>query len=807
MKKILLASFLAATSINLAQAFVLEDVKTEGVSPAVGLSVVDSLGLKKGQNIDKSKISGIISRLYATGSYRNIEARQDGNILVLEFDPYNTVVDLEIKGSKSIPKEALMDSLKQASIAKGELLDQTSLDNFKKGLLEHYQTIGRYNATVDFDQKDIGNNRVELKLNINEGDVALVKNINFVGNKSFKKSKLLDQIKIAPNSPWWDLFSSSKFDQNKLQADLDKIRDFYISRGYAKYALKNVDVNLSENKEDVDLSISLSEGKVYKIANVDIKGNMAGKEAELNKIIAQLRKGDVFDGVLVRNIEQELKDKLGEYGYGVPKINLLPRFNDENGKVELYYLVDAGKRYYVHEIRFAGNDTSADSTLRQEMRQQEGTWLSSTLLNLGKTRLERTGFFESVELKTVPVAGVGDQLDAIYTVKERNTGSISAGIGYGTESGLSYQLSAKQDNFLGKGSAVSISGQKDEYSTNLNFSYNEPYFTKDGISMGVDAFYETYDNKSSKTSARYSRTTYGLSSNLGFPVNENNYFYIGLGYVSSKIKNIDPEYNRAMYLKSLKLDKWKFKSGDFELFLGWTYNNLNRGFFPTEGTLLRLTARVTTPGSDNNYLRTKADLSNYFPLTKSHNFVLLSRASFSYAKGLGGKKVPFYQYYTAGGIGSLRGFSYGAVGPKAIYAADTSLASVSTNKNKYNNINYDVVGGNAMATASVELVVPTPFISDKHQSSVRTSLFVDAASVWDTSWNDKKVSKFRKVSGGNVAKLVENYGDPSKIRSSFGAAFQWQSPIGTLVFSYAKPIKKYEGDQIEQFQFSIGGSF
>ncbi len=457
------------------------------------------------------------------------------------------------------------------------------------------------------------------------------------------------------------------------------------------------------------------------------------------------------------------------------------------------FVVDAGRRLTVREVRFEGNTVSADSTLRQEMRQQEGTWYNSQLVELGKVRLDRTGFFETVESKIIPVQNSSDEVNVIYKVKERQTGSINFGIGYGTESGISYQASVKQDNFLGTGAAVSLGGTKNDYGTSLNLGYTEPYFTKDGVSLGGNVFFENYDNSKSETSSTYKRTTYGGNLTLGFPVNENNSYYMGLGYTYNKISNFAPEYNRKLYLDSMNFNGNSIKTSDFDFSFGWNYNSLNRGYFPTKGVKASLGGRVTIPGSDNKYYKLSADVQGFYPLDRDHRWVISAKASAGYANGFGNKRLPFYQTYTAGGIGSLRGFAYGSIGPNAIYA---------DRHGDFNKISSDVIGGNAITTASAELIVPTPFVSDKGQNTVRTSLFVDAASVWNTKWKSDKSGL-----DNNVLKSLPDYEKVSRIRASAGVGFQWQSPIGPLVFSYAKPIKKYEYDDVEQFQFSIGGSF
>lgn len=803
MKKLLVTSFLLSSTSVLAAPFTVQDIRVEGIDPVTAKNMIADLPVKVGQRATDQDLSQIVRSLFLRGSYENIEALREGNVLVLRIQARPYISSLEIEGNKQIPKDALENNLRENGIAKGEILGREKLASFRQELLNYYHSMGYTNAQVNTIVDDLGQGRAALKLDIKENGAALVKTIKFVGNHQFSDSKLLSQIEIQPDVSWWNIFSSSRFAEPKWDKDLHTLRDFYLNQGYAKFNIVKSDVQYSDDKKEIALTLTLDEGDKYTINDVRIIGDTAGMSADLNQLLLNIKSGEQFRGNTVRTIEDGIKSVLGARGYANPQINIQPEFNDSEHTVNLIVVVDAGRRYYVRSIRFEGNDVSADSTLRQEMRQQEGSWLSTSLIEQGKYRLERTGFYETVESQTLAVSGVDDQLDVVYKVKERNTGSINFGIGFGTESGLSYQASVKQDNFLGMGSSVSLSGVKNKYSTSINLGYNEPYFTRDGVSLGGNIFYDTYDYKNSDTTASYARTNYGINSTLGFPVNEHNAYYLGVGYVHNKLKNMSPEYNRAQYLRSMGADGWRIKSDDFEFSFGWNYNTLNRGFLPTEGSRASIGGKITIPGSDNKYYKLSADVVTYQPLNYDQSWVLSGRAGLSYANGFSGKKLPFYQNYSAGGIGSLRGFAYGAVGPRAIYN-NHSNASINSPAADYNNINYDVIGGNAMATASIELIMPTPFVSDKNQNSVRTSLFVDAASVWNTEWSKNKSALFTQ---GNVPQRIADYSDPSRIRASAGLSFQWNSPIGPLVFSYAKPLKKYEGDEIEQFQFSIGGSF
>ena len=801
MKKLLLVSLLFGSTAALAGPFVVQDIRVDGVQAGRESQIIASLPIKIGQKINDANISNIVRNLFLTGQYDDVRASQQGNTLVISVTPKAIISDVVFEGNKSVPNDALKQNLDTNGFRKGDMLNREKLEEFRKGLEEHYHSVGRYNAKVETIVNPLPNNRAEVKIQVTENDVALLKDITFVGNQAFDSDRLEDQMELQPDA-WWKFFGN-KFDSTQFTKDLETIRNYYLDRGYAKVGIANTDVKLNNEKTEARVTIDIVEGEKYTVNSARIVGDVGGMAEQLAPLLKQIHVGEEFRRSDVLLVEESIKATLGERGYGSAQVNVQPDFNDENKTVGLSFVVDAGKRYSVRQIRFEGNTVSADSTLRQEMRQQEGSWLSTDLVELGKVRLDRTGFFETVESRTEAVEGTNDQVDVIYKVKERNTGSINFGIGYGTESGLSYQASIKQDNFLGMGSSLSLAGSRNDYGTSVNLGYTEPYFTKDGVSLGGNVFFESFDNSKNSTSAAYARTTYGGNLTLGFPVNENNAYYLGVGYAYNKLKNITPEYNRALYLASMNFDDWVFKSHDYDVSFGWNYNSLNRGFLPTKGVKASIGGKVTIPGSDNKYYRLNADVQGFYPLNRDQTWVLSGRLGASYADGFGGKRLPFYQTYTAGGIGSLRGFSYGAIGPQAIYAKTPISAAcrgVSTTPSCYNDdkLNGDVVGGNAMATASVELIVPTPFVAEKNQNSVRTSFFVDAASVWDTHWKSEK---------GKFNSNLPDYGDPSRVRASAGISFQWQSPIGPLVFSYAKPIKKYENDDIEQFQFSIGGSF
>jgi len=604
MKKLLLVSLLFGSTTALAGPFVVQDIRVDGVQAGSESQIIASLPIKIGQKINDANISNIVRNLFLTGQYDDVRASQQGNTLVISVMPKAIISDVVFEGNKSVPNDALKQNLDTNGFRKGDVLNREKLEEFRKGLEEHYHSVGRYNAKVETIVNPLPNNRAEVKIQVTENDVALLKDVTFVGNKAFDSDRLEDQMELQPDA-WWKFFGN-KFDSTQFTKDLETIRNYYLDRGYAKAGIANTDVKLNDEKTEARVTIDIVEGEKYTVNGTRIVGDVGGMAEQLAPLLKQIHVGEEFRRSDVQLVEESIKATLGERGYGSAQVNVQPDFNDENKTVGLSFVVDAGKRYSVRQIRFEGNTVSADSTLRQEMRQQEGSWLSTDLVELGKVRLDRTGFFETVESRTEAVEGTNDQVDVIYKVKERNTGSINFGIGYGTESGLSYQASIKQDNFLGMGSSLSLAGSRNDYGTSVNLGYTEPYFTKDGVSLGGNVFFESFDNSKNSTSAAYARTTYGGNLTLGFPVNENNAYYLGVGYAYNKLKNITPEYNRALYLASMNFDDWVFKSHDYDVSFGWNYNSLNRGFLPTKGVKASIGGKVTIPGSDNKYYRLNA---------------------------------------------------------------------------------------------------------------------------------------------------------------------------------------------------------
>ncbi|AZG36917.1 outer membrane protein assembly factor BamA [Shewanella psychromarinicola] len=801
------------------QPFEVTDIQVEGLQRVALGAALLSLPVKVGDTVDEVKLQQAIKSLYGSTNFENISVSHEDGILFVTVKERPTISIISFEGNKDIKDEQLQESLDGSGVKAGESLDRTMLSGIEKGLQDFYYGVGKYGAKVEAQIINLPRNRVELKFKFTEGLAAEIRQINVVGNTVFSDSELISMIELKDYVAWWDLFGERRYQKQKLQADLETIKTYYHNQGYIRFEVTSTQVAMTPDRKGLYITINVDEGETYKVKEVNLIGDLMGREA-LMKGILPIKAGNMYNGADVTFTEEMYSKYLGRFGYAYPEVKTYPEIDDESKEVVLNINIKPGKRVYVRSINFTGNTVTKDEVLRRELRQMEGAWLNSAQIEQSKLRLNRLGYFETVDAETIQVPGSDDLVDVAIAVKEQPSGSFNAGVGYGTESGVSLQFGVEQNNFLGTGNQAGISINTNKYSRSANLSFTNPYFTKDGVSLGGSVYWNEFDANEANLE-RYKNQSYGVALNSGFPINESNRLNGGIGYRHNTISEISA-YEQALRFYNVYRETDDANSDlsfdNFELNAGWYRSTLNRGTFPTDGSSQRLSGKMTVPGSDLQYFKTDFDTNFYFPLTPQHGFVFLARARLGYSNGYGqfndnDQILPFWENYYSGGSSSLRGFKSNSVGPRSFYlyrgseqcAPDVSGdgCSLPGDPNTIQVSQGRSIGGNAIATASFEMIVPTPFLDEAYTNSVRTSFFVDAGNVWDTEFD---YDSYRTLPADQFIKL-EDYSDPERIRASWGMSVQWLSPMGPMVFSLAWPLKEYEDDETEIFSFNIGKTF
>ncbi|OEY67033.1 outer membrane protein assembly factor BamA [Marinobacter sp. X15-166B] len=749
-----------------ADEFVVSDIEVEGLQRVSAGTVFSAFPVGIGEAVDEALLADAIKTLFRSGLFTDIEASRDEGVLILTVKERPSISSIDIEGNKNIETSMLRDALSNAGMDEGQVFRRATLERLELEILRSYVSQGRYNARVKATATELPRNRVAIKLDINEGDVAAIQHINIVGNAAFSDDELLGLFELRTSGFWASLTSKDKYARERLSGDLEKLRSYYLDRGYIDFTVESSQVSISPDKKDVFIAIAINEGPQYTISDVQLRGNLIVDEQELRDLI-RIEAGDTFSRARMVSTSELISRRLGTEGYAFANVNAIPETRDDHTATVTFYL-EPGKRAYVRRVNFRGNVSTRDDVLRQEMTQMEGGVASTDRIEFSKTRLERLGFFKSVDVQTQPVPGTDDLVDVNYTVEEQPTGSLSASIGFSQTSGVILGANISENNFFGSGKRVSIGANVSDSVKSANFSYLNPYYTVDGVSRGFSVFARETDFEAQDISS-YLLDEYGGRLTFGYPIDNITRLNFGTGYTLSKVKT---GQFTAQEVEDFIADEGNSFNNYF-LFGSWRRSTLNRGVLPTQGFSHSLSADVAVPGSDLTYYKLSHRTDFYQPLNTNHSWVLRARTEIGYGDGYGDRDVmPFYEHYFAGGYGSVRGFEANSLGPRA------------TNS-EFDLSEPDPFGGNLLTEGSLELIFPTPFAGDSR--SMRTAFFLDAGQVFD--------------SDRGFDPAVE------EIRASVGVGFQWITAVGPLAFSLAKPLNKKSGDRAQVFQFSLGQSF
>ena len=741
--------------------FVVKDIRVEGLQRTEAGTVFNYLPVQVGDIMSDEKATQAIKSLYNTGFFKDVRIEADGEVLVVTVQERSAVAKIDFSGNKSFPSDKMMEGLKQIGISEGLIFDKSQLDRAEQEIKRQYLAQGKYGATVKTVVSPLERNRVGVRFEIEEGVVAKIRDINIVGNNAFSLDDLRAEFLLTtPNwMSWWN--KDDQYSKQKLTADLETLKSFYMNKGYLEFSIDSTQVSISPDKQDIYITVNVTEGEKYTISDVKLAGELQVPQEDLLPLI-KIAKDDVFNRQMVTESSKAISDKLGNEGYAFANVNAIPEIDKVNHTAAFTFFVDPGKRVYVRRINLTGNTRTRDSVLRREMRQLESSWYAGDKIARSKERLERLQYFDNVDIETPAVPGTTDQVDLNINVAEKSTGSVQFGAGLSSNEGVVLGITVNQQNFLGTGNRVSAQINTGRVNKTYSLSYADPYFTPDGISRGFDLYRRDVDTQSLDIGT-YNSSSYGAGVRFGLPLSERDFFSAGLTADSTKIElssNSPKQY----------LDFCGNSSGctntSLQLSVGWTHDSRDNTLFPNKGVLQRLTAEASVPGLDLQFYKLEYKHAWYKEVFK--DTTLLLNGELGYAGSYGSDKYPFFKNFYIGGVTSVRGYDNGAIGPRDV---DTK-----TNQSF-------AIGGTRRVLANAELFIPVPLL--KNSSQFRLSAFFDAGNVYADN---------ESLSLG-------------ELRYSTGLGVSWFSPFGPLKLVFAKALNAKENDQTQTLQFQLGQQF
>jgi len=741
--------------------FVIKDIRVEGLQRTEPGTIFTYLPVQAGDVMSDEKATQAIKSLYGTGFFKDVRIEADGDVLVITVQERSSIAKIEFTGNKSFPSDKMTEGLKQIGISEGLIFDKSQLDRAEQEIKRQYLAQGKYGATVKTVVSPLERNRVAVRFEIEEGIVAKIRDINIVGNNAFTTDDLRAEFLLTtPNwMSWWN--KDDQYSKQKLTADLEALKSFYLNQGYLEFSIDSTQVSISPDKQDIFITVNVTEGEKYTISDVKLAGELQVPEEELKSLIT-IEKGDIFNRQKITESSKAIGDRLGNEGYAFSNVNAIPEINKENHTAAFTFFVDPGKRVYVRRINLTGNTRTRDSVLRREMRQLESAWYAGDKINRSKERLNRLNYFDTVDIETPAVPGTNDQVDVNINVVEKSTGSIQFGAGLSSAEGVVLGVTVNQPNFLGTGNQVSANVNSGKVNTTYSLSYTDPYYTPDGISRGFDVYRRDVDTQSLNI-ATYSSKSYGAGVRFGLPLGEKEFLSAGLTGDLTKINLTDQ--SPKQYLDYCG-NSSGCTSNSLQLDLGWAYDSRDSTLFPSKGVYQRLSAEVALPVLDLEYYKLEYKHTWYKNVKK--DFTLMLNGELGYANSYGSKPYPFFKNFYVGGVNSVRGFDNGAIGPRDIDPATGLDFSV---------------GGTTRIVGNAEIFTPVPFI--KNSSQFRLSAFVDGGDVY---------AKGQGISLGDM-------------RYSAGVGISWYSPFGPLKLVLARPLNAKPGDRTQTLQFQLGSQF
>ncbi len=734
--------------------FTVKDIRVEGAQRTEAGTVFSYLPVKVGDTMDDQQATAAIRALYATGFFKDVRLEVEQGVLIVLVRERPSIASIELNGIKDFPKDQLKDNMKYAGLAEARIFDKGALDKAVQELKRQYVARGKYGVSVKTTVTELERNRVGIVFNVVEGEISKIRQINLVGNHAYKEDELLDMMKLS-TPDWMSWFSNTdQYSKQKLSADMEAMRSFYMDNGYLEFSIDSTQVSITPDKKDIYITINITEGEKYTVSRTGVSGNTLIAKEEVEKLI-QVKAGDTFSRKALTETSKKIGERLGQEGYAFANVNAIPELDKEKHQVAFNFVVDPGQRVYIRRINIAGNDKTRDEVIRREFRQVEGAWFDMEKIKKSKQRVDKLDFFSEVDLETPPVQGTTDQMDVNVSIKEKSTGNVSVGAGFSNNEGITLTGGVTQANLFGSGNHVSTQINTSKVNQVYSLSYTNPYFTDDGVSRGFDVYKRDTDSSSTAVS-QYSSKTYGGGVRFGVPIAEDEAISYGLAFESTELGLLEsPSARLIQYVNT-------FGASNRNLLgtIGWGRDSRDSAIYTTDGTVQRAFAEIALPVFDMRYYKLNYQHQWFHPL--SSDITLLLNGEAGVAGGYGGKPMPFFKNFYAGGTGSVRGYDSNSLGPR--------------------DLNDQALGGTKRLVGNAELLLPVPGIKEK---SVRLSGFFDAGAIYGS---------------GDLP-------GSAGLRYSTGVAFTWISPAGPIKFSYAVPLNKQAVDKVQRFQFTLGSMF
>lgn len=756
--------------------FKVQDIRVEGLQRVEAGTVFASMPLRVGDDYNDDKGAAAIRSLFALGLFKDVRLEANGNVLVVVVEERPTIADVDFVGTKEFDKTALQKAMRDVGLAEGRPFDKALADRAEQELKRQYINRSLYGAEVVTTVTPIERNRVNLTFSVTEGDAAKINDIRIVGNKAFSESTLKKQFD-QDTGGWLSWYTKSdRYARSKLNADLESLRSYYLQRGYLDFRIDSTQVAISPDKQKISLVVNIHEGERFVVAGVELQGNYLNREEEFKSLV-KIRPGQSYNADLVAETTKAFSDHFSKFGFAFAKVEVIPEIDRVNNRVDFTIQSETSRRAYVRRIQVAGNDRTRDEVIRREFRQFESSWYDGDKIKLSRDRVDRLGFFTEVDVDTQEVPGSPDQIDLIVNVKEKPTGAITLGAGFSSAEKVSLSFGIKQENAFGSGNYLGLDVNTSKFNRTIVVNTTDPYFTQDGISRTLDAHYRTsrpysgdiyVDDNLVNAEDLYKIVSKGASVRFGVPFSEVDTVYFGLGVEQTSIHS--GVYMPAQY----KPYADKSNTG-IPFTLGWGRDSRDSALAPNSGRYQRFNAEWSAAG-DMKYVQANYQFQQYLPVTKAITFAM--NAELGWGQGLGGKDYPIFKNFYAGGLGSVRGFEQGSLGPRSNH-----YIGLNGVEQEYAPGSYSYLGGTKKAVVNFELIAPFP-----------------------GAGNDKTLRWFTFVDVGNV--FGEN--DPvraNEMRASAGIGLSWISPLGPLRLAWANPIRKKAGDELQKLQFQIGTSF